>query len=128
MCFLQMSMWRCNEELRVRAERQRCAKRDAKHYIGLLHSLTFFIEDFNSLLYFAGCMIGFWMNVEFWKQIPANEPYRAILGDVRDKLYNTRERARQLLSSGVSDIPEDAVFTSLDQVCFLVVSRSTRDV
>ncbi|XP_010413019.1 PREDICTED: phosphoenolpyruvate carboxylase 2-like [Camelina sativa] len=81
----EMSMWRCNEELRVRAERQRCAKRDAKHYI------------------------------EFWKQIPANEPYRAILGDVRDKLYNTRERARQLLSSGVSDVPEDAVFTSLDQ-------------
>ncbi|EOA26527.1 hypothetical protein CARUB_v10022582mg [Capsella rubella] len=81
----EMSMWRCNEELRVRAEHQRCAKRDAKHYI------------------------------EFWKQIPANEPYRAILGDVRDKLYNTRERARQLLSSGVSDVPEDAVFTSLDQ-------------
>ncbi|XP_022557893.1 phosphoenolpyruvate carboxylase 2 isoform X2 [Brassica napus] len=81
----EMSMWRCNEELRVRAEAQRCAKRDAKHYI------------------------------EFWKQIPSNEPYRAILGDVRDKLYNTRERARQLLSSGVSDVPEDAVFTSVDQ-------------
>uniref|UniRef100_M4DK38 phosphoenolpyruvate carboxylase n=1 Tax=Brassica campestris TaxID=3711 RepID=M4DK38_BRACM len=81
----EMSMWRCNEELRVRAEVQRCAKRDAKHYI------------------------------EFWKQIPSNEPYRAILGDVRDKLYNTRERARQLLSSGVSDIPEDSVFTSVDQ-------------
>ena len=58
----------------------------------------------------------FWTDVEFWKQIPSNEPYRAILGDVRDKLYNTRERARQLLSSGVSDVPEDAVCTSVDQV------------
>lgn len=54
--------------------------------------------------------------VEFWKQIPSNEPYRAILGDVRDKLYNTREHARQLLSSGVSDVPEDAIFTSVEQV------------
>lgn len=71
-------------------------------------------------------MIGFWMNVEFWKQIPSNEPYRAILGDVRDKLYNTREHARQLLSSGVSDIPEDSVFISVDQVCFLAVCRLTR--
>lgn len=66
------------------------------------------------------------MDVEFWKQIPANEPYRAILGDVRDKLYNTRERARQLLSSGVSDITEDAVFTNVDQVCLLAVCRSSR--
>lgn len=37
---LQMSMWRCNEELRVCAERQRCAKRDAKHYIGVCYLLT----------------------------------------------------------------------------------------
>lgn len=61
--------------------------------------------------------------LEFWKQIPSSEPYRAILGDVRDKLYNTREHARQLLSSGVSDVPEDAVFTSVDQVCSLVPSN-----
>lgn len=53
---------------------------------------------------------------EFWKQIPANEPYRVILGDVRDKLYQTRERARQLLSHGISDIPEEAVFTNVEEV------------
>ena len=53
---------------------------------------------------------------EFWKYIPPNEPYRVILGDVRDKLYNTRERSRQLLSHGTSDIPEDTTYTNVEQV------------
>jgi hypothetical protein len=39
-----------------------------------------------------------------------------ILSDVRDKLYNTRERSRELLSSGHSDIPEEATLTSVEQV------------
>lgn len=56
---------------------------------------------------------------EFWKQIPPNEPYRVILGDVRDKLYNTREHARQLLANGVSNIPEEATLTNVEQVCML---------
>ncbi|MCI03065.1 phosphoenolpyruvate carboxylase-like, partial [Trifolium medium] len=83
----ELSMWRCNDELRVRAEElHRSSKKDAKHYI------------------------------EFWKQIPPNEPYRVILGGVRDKLYNTRERARQLLANGTSDIPEETTFTNVEQV------------
>lgn len=57
------------------------------------------------------------MDAEFWKQVPINEPYRIILSDVRDKLYETRERARHLLANGVSDIPEKATFTSVEQVC-----------
>ncbi|KAK6157557.1 hypothetical protein DH2020_011805 [Rehmannia glutinosa] len=82
----ELSMWRCSDELRVRAdELHRTSKRDAKHYI------------------------------EFWKQIPPNEPYRVILGDVRDKLYHTRERARQLLVSGTSDIPEESTFTNVEE-------------
>ena len=56
------------------------------------------------------------IHAEFWKQIPPSEPYRVILGDVRDKLYNTRERSRQLLSNGVSEIPEEAVYTNVEQV------------
>ncbi|KAG1367917.1 Phosphoenolpyruvate carboxylase, housekeeping isozyme [Cocos nucifera] len=52
---------------------------------------------------------------EFWKQVPPNEPYRVILSDVRDKLYNTRERSRHLLSNGYSDIPEEATFTNVEQ-------------
>ncbi|KAL4573300.1 hypothetical protein LXL04_020100 [Taraxacum kok-saghyz] len=82
----ELSMWRCNDELRARAdELHRTSKRDVKHYI------------------------------EFWKQIPPNEPYRIILGDVRDKLYHTRERSRQLLANGVSDVPVQATFTHVHQ-------------
>ncbi|KAG4136055.1 hypothetical protein ERO13_D08G255000v2 [Gossypium hirsutum] len=82
----ELSMWRCSDELRVRAEGlHRSSRRDAKHYI------------------------------EFWKQVPPNEPYRVILGDVRDKLYQTRERSRQMLSHGISDIPVEATFTNIEQ-------------
>lgn len=82
----ELSMWRCNDELRARAEElHRTSKRDAKHYI------------------------------EFWKQIPPNEPYRVLLADVRDRLYNTRERARQLLANGYSDVPEESIFTNVEQ-------------
>ncbi|KAM7497992.1 hypothetical protein LguiA_022406 [Lonicera macranthoides] len=82
----ELSMWRCSDELRARAdELHRSSKRDAKHYI------------------------------EFWKQVPPNEPYRVILGDVRDKLYNTRERSRHLLANGTSDILEEATFTNVEQ-------------
>ncbi|XP_074357507.1 phosphoenolpyruvate carboxylase 2-like [Apium graveolens] len=82
----EMSMWRCSDELRIRAEElHRSSKRDAKHYI------------------------------EFWKQVPASEPYRVILGDVRDKLYHTREHSRHLLSHGTSDIAEEATYTDVEQ-------------
>jgi phosphoenolpyruvate carboxylase len=55
-------------------------------------------------------------DAEFWKKIPLNEPYRVILGDVRDKLYRTRERSRYLLAHGYSEIPEEATFTNVDEV------------
>lgn len=61
----------------------------------------------------------FTLAAEFWKQIPSTEPFRVILGDVRDRLYQTRERMRHILSSGKSDIPEDETFTSVDQVKFV---------
>lgn len=48
--------------------------------------------------------------------MPPNEPYRVILSDVRDKLYNTRERSRELLSSGHSEIPDEATLTNVEQV------------
>ncbi|KAL3848754.1 hypothetical protein ACJIZ3_010636 [Penstemon smallii] len=82
----ELSMWRCNDELRARAnDLHSSSKRDAKHYI------------------------------EFWKQVPPNEPYRVILGYVRDKLYYTRERSRQLLANGYSDIPEESTFTNVEE-------------
>ncbi|XP_051115036.1 phosphoenolpyruvate carboxylase-like [Andrographis paniculata] len=83
----ELSMWRCNDELRTRAdELHRSPRGDSKHFI------------------------------EFWKTIPSNEPYRVILGEVRDKLYETRERARYLLAFGVSDIPEEATYTSVEEL------------
>uniref|UniRef100_A0A0E0MSX8 phosphoenolpyruvate carboxylase n=1 Tax=Oryza rufipogon TaxID=4529 RepID=A0A0E0MSX8_ORYRU len=54
----ELSMWRCNDELRARA----------------------------------------------------NELHR------KDKLYNTCERARQILSKGISSIPEDQTYTNVEQV------------
>jgi len=45
-----------------------------------------------------------------------NEPYRVVLGEVRDKLYRTRERSRYLLAHGYSEIPEEATFTNVDEV------------
>lgn len=50
------------------------------------------------------------------KFLQINEPYLVILGEVRDKLYYTRERARQLLVNGFSDIAEETTFTNVDQV------------
>nr|UTS53995.1 phosphoenolpyruvate carboxylase 1 [Haloxylon ammodendron] len=82
----ELSMWRCNDELNARAQEiHKSSKSDAKHYI------------------------------EFWKRLPPSEPYRVVLADVRDKLYYTREHARQLLTNGVSDVLEEATFTHLDQ-------------
>lgn len=60
--------------------------------------------------------ICFIFGAEFWKQVPPSEPYRVILGDLRDKLYQTRERSRQLLSHGISEIPEEGTFTNVEQV------------
>ncbi|RLM94125.1 uncharacterized protein C2845_PM08G26020 [Panicum miliaceum] len=83
----RLSMWRCSDELRVKVDQlNHSSKKDTtKHYI------------------------------EFWKQVPPSEPYRVILSDVRDKLYNTCERARHLLASGFSEIPEEATFTDVEQ-------------
>lgn len=64
-------------------------------------------------------MVNIFLYAEFWKQVPPNEPYRVILGDLRDKLYHTRERIRHLLSSGISDIPEEATFINVEQVPYL---------
>ncbi|KAL9692014.1 hypothetical protein QQ045_012445 [Rhodiola kirilowii] len=83
----ELSMWRCSDELhRYAQELHSSTKKVEKHYI------------------------------EFWKQIPPTEPYRVILGDVRDKLYKTRERAHHLLSSELSVIPEEATYTDVEQI------------
>lgn len=39
---------------------------------------------------------------------------------MRDKLYNTRERSRHLLTNGVSDIPVEATLTNVEQVIIIL--------
>ncbi|KAF7145986.1 hypothetical protein RHSIM_Rhsim04G0074500 [Rhododendron simsii] len=115
----ELSMWRCSDELRARADE--------------LHRLRFTLcilqkqniknppvteFTYEKVMCFQ---FGFHfcthdsIHAEFWKQIPPNEPYQVILGEVRDKLYHTRERARQLLANGFSDIAEETTFTNFDQ-------------
>lgn len=60
----------------------------------------------------------YWYESEFWKHIPPSEPFRVLLGDMRDKLYNTRERMRLLLQNGKSDIPIEDTYTDASQVCY----------
>lgn len=59
-------------------------------------------------------------DTEFWKNIPPTEPYRVLLGEVRDRLYQTRERSRHLLAQGYSDIPEENTFTNVEEVYFFL--------
>ncbi|TVU16914.1 hypothetical protein EJB05_32917 [Eragrostis curvula] len=82
----ELSMWRCNDELRARADELLSSpKKASKHYI------------------------------EFWRAIPSTEPYRVLLGDLRDKLYNTSERWRDLLATGFSEIPDKSTIKSVEE-------------
>jgi phosphoenolpyruvate carboxylase len=62
---------------------------------------------------------------EFWKHIPLSEPFRLLLGDMRDKLHNSRERMRQLLATGKCDIPVEDTYTDAAQVINIQFSAST---
>ncbi|KAJ3686333.1 hypothetical protein LUZ61_015497 [Rhynchospora tenuis] len=83
----QLSMWRCNDELKAEAEKiHQSGKEMARHYI------------------------------EFWKKVPQNEPYRVVLAEVRDKLYYTGEHARLLLDGASrSDLDDSKIFTSVEE-------------
>ncbi|GJP55612.1 hypothetical protein CLOM_g14562 [Closterium sp. NIES-68] len=82
-----LSMWRASEELKERAAAVRSSvKRHTNHYI------------------------------EFWRGIPETEPYRVILGEVRDKLWNTRDHIQQIISKGRSDYNEDDIYTTAEQL------------
>eukprot|EP00271_Cylindrocystis_brebissonii_P023319 TRINITY_DN9635_c0_g1_i1.p1 TRINITY_DN9635_c0_g1~~TRINITY_DN9635_c0_g1_i1.p1 ORF type:complete len:988 (-),score=306.83 TRINITY_DN9635_c0_g1_i1:1321-4284(-) len=83
----ELSMWRASDELKAHVQKLMAkSKNDVKHYI------------------------------EFWKSVPATEPYRVVLSDIRDKLWSTRERAQQLLTAGKSKIPLTDVLTSSEQL------------
>jgi len=46
---------------------------------------------------------------DFWRSIPVEEPYRVILAEVRDKLYNTREALQNVIAGKAEALdPTDA--------------------
>lgn len=131
-------------------------KKEAKHYIGTRLPNRYFhkwlngkgswylpfwwVDDLlNGFLFHIITHIPYWLRFcvwsesEFWKHIPPNEPFRVLLGDMRDKLYNTRERMRQMLATGKSDIPVEDTFTDASQVftlstdCFFLGQICTQD-
>lgn len=136
-------MWRCSDELKNRVlQLETDTKKEAKHYIGVVAyfrqttTWSFVMHFLNRCvsclkpacmrtymyLHLNGCCSlvlqlkchGY--NAEFWKTVPATEPFRAILGDIRDKLYQTHERLRQLMAGGKSEIPVEETFTDKSQV------------
>eukprot|EP00899_Mesostigma_viride_P018672 jgi/Mesvir1/26806/Mv20570-RA.2 len=93
----ELSMWRCSEALQKRVnelvarEQQKPAMQPTgssqhKHY----H--------------------------EFWRTVPANEPYRAILGDLRDRLANTRESIHYALNGNPCPIPDSELLHTADDI------------
>lgn len=61
LCLWQLSMWRCNDELRARAdELHRTSKRDVKHYIGIFFFYNFIFQllrfYYSSVRYIGHCL------------------------------------------------------------------------
>ncbi|GJP55618.1 hypothetical protein CLOM_g14568 [Closterium sp. NIES-68] len=80
-------MWRASAELKQRAvEVCAGAKKHSGHYI------------------------------EFWKDIPEHEPYRVVLGEVRDKLWNTRDHIQHLMARGHSEFSPQDIYTDPEQL------------
>ena len=63
---------------------------------------------------------------EFWKEVPITEPYRVVLCDVRDKLWNTRDHYQHLISTGKSEFDAAGILVDPKDVsdCGGVIGRS----
>jgi phosphoenolpyruvate carboxylase len=91
-----LSMWRCTPEFKQRAlEIQSLEKSDDVYEMRKRRNYS-----------------------DFWRSIPMEEPYRVILAEVRDKLYNTREALQEVISGKreALDPEDDSVFTSKEQL------------
>ncbi|KAJ1285471.1 hypothetical protein BS78_03G282000 [Paspalum vaginatum] len=100
----ELSMWWCSDELRD----------------GIVenngYDITACFPNFSLLLFCIPlCFCSQLGKTRVLETSSPSEPYRVILSDVRDKLYNTRERSRHLLASGFSEIPEETTFTDVEQ-------------
>eukprot|EP00898_Chlorokybus_atmophyticus_P001914 jgi/Chlat1/2723/Chrsp182S08756 len=82
----ELSVWRCSEPFRRRIEHLPHNISPNKHY------------------------------TEFWSYIPPTEPYRVLLGEVRDKLYNTREWLHHQLTTGSSPVDPSHIYLDTEQL------------
>ena len=55
---------------------------------------------------------------DFWKAIPEHEPYRVILAELRDKLYNTREALQRCIADNDVniDMNDETIIRSKDEL------------
>ena len=53
---------------------------------------------------------------DFWRPIPSNEPYRVVLSEVRDRLYETRQVLQQKLSGSSAGWGGVTAFRSTDEL------------
>ena len=86
-----LSMWRANDAVKARAKEILAASESDK---------TAIFEERKRRNY-----------DDFWKAIPEYEPYRVILAELRDKLYNTRAVLRQCVAD--SDLAIDVTDASI---------------
>ena len=86
-----LSMWRCTDSFKERAKRI-LEDQDEDDVYHMRKSRNY---------------------SDFWRSIPLEEPYRVILAEIRDKLYNTREAIQNVMSGKAEAInPNDpSVYT-----------------
>jgi phosphoenolpyruvate carboxylase len=55
---------------------------------------------------------------DFWKAIPSHEPYRVILAELRDKLYNTREALQRAIADPdvTIDMHDDSIIRHKEEL------------
>jgi phosphoenolpyruvate carboxylase len=56
---------------------------------------------------------------DFWRSIPLEEPYRVILAEVRDKLYNTREALQNVIAGKIDHLDPGDKTVYCDSADFL---------
>ena len=91
-----LSMWRCTDAFRERA-RLLHERESAEHVYEMRKQRNY---------------------ADFWRSLPMEEPYRVVLAEVRDKLYNTREALQAVIMGKAEalDPTDDSIFRDKNQL------------
>ena len=91
-----LSMWRCTDAFRERA-RLLHERESAEHVYEMRKQRNY---------------------ADFWRSLPMEEPYRVVLAEVRDKLYNTREALQAVIMGKAEalDPADDSIFRDKNQL------------